>query len=134
MIWLQKTRESFAAPEESASLVSIQDLASTFPQKNSGVSSGCAEVKLEQLFSVQRIPVLVSKDFRIPSFAFPPWGLQLDLRRCPSSDAETLSSFWCCWYHKHFFPPWEQGISSSACVNVSLSHISWEKQHQNVNC
>lgn len=82
MIWLQKTRESFAAPEESASLVSIQDLASTFPQKNSGVSSGCAEVKLEQLFSVQRIPVLVSKDFRIPSFAFPPWGLQLDLRRC----------------------------------------------------
>lgn len=67
---------------ESASLVSSQDLANTFPQKNSGVSSGCAEVKLEELFCVQRVPALVSKDVRIPSFAFPPWSTQLDLRRC----------------------------------------------------
>lgn len=68
--------------KESASLVSSQDLASTFPQKNSGVSSGSAEVKLEQLFSVQRVLALVSKDVRIPWFAFPPWGSQLDLGRC----------------------------------------------------
>lgn len=50
--------------------------------KNSGMSSGCAEVKLEQLFSVQRVPALVSKNVRIPSFTFFPWGSQLDLKRC----------------------------------------------------
>lgn len=45
------------------------------------------------------------------------------------SDDGTLPFFWCCWMNpKHFFHPWEQVISSSACVNVSLNHRLWEKQ------
>lgn len=89
MVWLEKTGgqrrkggESFSAPEESASLFSSQDVASTIPPKISGVSPGHVGVGLGQLFGAQRVPALVSKGVRTPRSACPPWGSRLDLRRC----------------------------------------------------
>lgn len=68
---------------------------STFPQKNSGVGSGCAEVKLKQLFSVQRAPVLVPKMSGFLLLHFLPgahsWSQEMPSLQiqglCPSSGA-----------------------------------------------
>lgn len=93
----KKTRESFAAPEESVSPVSRQDLASTFPQKNSEVSSGCAEVKLEQLSGSGGFLSWFPKISGFLLLHFLPVAHSGISGGARPSDAGILSFFWCYW-------------------------------------